>query len=67
MAGTYTTVPGATWTAEDGQYLIDLAGTSGAPGGLYQDVPTTVGATYTLSYYTGVNGDRPRARATHSP
>ena len=58
VAGTYTTVPGSTWTAQDGQYLIDMAGTSEAPGGIYQDVPTTVGATYTLSYYTAVNGDQ---------
>ena len=57
VSDTYSTVPGASWNAADGHYSIDLAGTSGAPGGLYQDVPTTVGATYTLSYYTGVNGD----------
>jgi hypothetical protein len=38
--------------------LIDMAGTTDAPGGIYQDVPTTVGATYTLSYYTAVNGDQ---------
>jgi Protein of unknown function (DUF642) len=57
VADTYSTVPGSAWNAQDGHYSIDLAGTSGAPGGIYQDVPTTVGATYTLSYYTAVNGD----------
>jgi hypothetical protein len=58
VADTYSTVPGLAWNAQDGHYSIDLAGTTGAPGGIYQDVPTTVGATYTLSYYTAVNGDQ---------
>lgn len=57
VSDTYSTVPGSNWNAEDGHYSIDLAGTTQAPGGLYQDVPTTVGATYTLSYWTAVNGD----------
>ena len=57
VADTYSTVPGKEWNAQDGHYSVDLAGTTGAPGGIYQDVPTTVGATYTLSYYTAVNGD----------
>lgn len=45
------------WNAEDGNYSIDLAGSTGTPGGLYQDVPTTVGAQYSLSYWSAVNGD----------
>ena len=57
VSDTYSTVPDSQWNAEDGHYSIDLAGTSQAPGGIYQDVPTTVGASYTLAYYTAVNGD----------
>jgi choice-of-anchor C domain-containing protein len=45
------------WNAEDGAYSIDLAGTTGTPGGLYQDVATTAGAQYSLSYWSAVNGD----------
>lgn len=47
----------AYWNAEDGNYSIDLAGTSAQPGGLYQDVATTPGEQYSLSYWTAVNGD----------
>jgi choice-of-anchor C domain-containing protein len=47
----------AYWNAEDGNYSIDLAGTSAAPGGIYQNVPTTPDVQYTLTYWTGVNGD----------
>ncbi len=57
VADSYSTVPGSAWNAEDGHYSIDMAGTSDAPGGIYQDVVTTIGATYTLSYYVAVNGD----------
>jgi choice-of-anchor C domain-containing protein len=46
------------WGAEDGNYAIDLAGTSSEPGGLYQDVATTPGVEYSLSYWTAVNGDQ---------
>ena len=46
------------WGAEDGNYSIDLAGTSSEPGGLYQDVPTTPGVEYSLTYWTAVNGDQ---------
>ena len=46
------------WGAEDGNYVIDLAGTSSEPGGLYQDVATTPGVEYSLSYWTAVNGDQ---------
>jgi choice-of-anchor C domain-containing protein len=46
------------WGAEDGSYSIDLAGTSSEPGGLYQDVPTTAGVEYSLTYWTAVNGDQ---------
>jgi choice-of-anchor C domain-containing protein len=48
----------AYWNAEDGKYSIDLAGTSSEPGGIYQDVPTTPGVEYSLSYWTAVNGDQ---------
>lgn len=57
VSDTYSTVPGSFWNAAEGHYSIDLAGTSDAPGGIYQDVPTTIGATYTLSYSTAINGD----------
>jgi choice-of-anchor C domain-containing protein len=45
------------WNAEDGNYSIDLAGSTGVPGGLYQDVTTTPGVQYLLSYWSAVNGD----------
>ncbi len=45
------------WNTEDGDYSIDLAGTTGVPGGLYQDVATTPGVEYTLSFWSAVNGD----------
>ena len=46
------------WNAEDGNYSIDLAGTSSEPGGIYQDVPTTPDVEYSLTYWTAVNGDQ---------
>jgi choice-of-anchor C domain-containing protein len=46
------------WNAEDGNYSIDLAGTSGVPGGLYQNVATTPGVQYSLSFWSAVNGDQ---------
>jgi choice-of-anchor C domain-containing protein len=46
------------WGTEDGNYLIDLAGTSSEPGGIYQDVATIPGVEYSLSYWTAVNGDQ---------
>jgi choice-of-anchor C domain-containing protein len=46
------------WNAEDGNYSIDLAGTTGVPGGLYQAVPTTPGVEYSLSFWSAVNGDQ---------
>jgi choice-of-anchor C domain-containing protein len=52
-AGTYNG-----WGAEDGNYVIDLAGTSSEPGGIYQDVATTPDVEYSLSYWTAVNGDQ---------
>ena len=45
------------WNAEDGNYSIDLAGSSKAPGGIYQDVTTTPGVEYSLSFWSAVNGD----------
>ncbi len=46
------------WNAEHGKYSIDLAGSTGVPGGLYQDVTTTTGEEYTLSFWSAVNGDQ---------
>ncbi len=45
------------WNAQDGQYSIDLAGTSASPGGIYQNVTTTPGVEYSLSFWSAVNGD----------
>ena len=36
--GSVDLVANGYWNAEDGNYSIDLAGTSGVPGGLYQNV-----------------------------
>jgi choice-of-anchor C domain-containing protein len=44
------------WNAEQGKYSIDLAGSTGVPGGIYQDVATTVGVEYSLSFWSAVNG-----------
>ena len=53
------------WNAEDGNYSIDLAGSSNTPGGIYQDVTTVSGAQYTLTYWSAVNGDQTPG-TTHS-
>jgi choice-of-anchor C domain-containing protein len=53
VAATYNS-----WGAQDGNYSIDLGGTSSEAGGLYQDVPTIPGAEYNLTYWTAVNGDQ---------
>ena len=53
------------WNPEDGNYSIDLAGSTGTPGGLYQDVATTAGLQYSLSYWSAVNGDQAPG-TTHS-
>ncbi len=53
------------WNPEDGSYSIDLAGSTGTPGGLYQDVATTAGAQYSLTYWSAVNGDQAPG-GTHS-
>lgn len=45
------------WVNYAGNNVIDLAGTTEAPGGLYQDVATVPGAEYSLSFYSAVNGD----------
>jgi choice-of-anchor C domain-containing protein len=44
------------FNAEDGKYSIDLAGSTGTPGGIYQSVATTPGVEYSLSFWSGVNG-----------
>jgi hypothetical protein len=46
------------WTnVNNAAYSIDLAGSTGVPGGLYQDVATTPGVEYQLSFWSAVNGD----------
>jgi hypothetical protein len=45
------------WGCESGNNCIDLAGTTEAPGGLVQSVPTTTGEEYSLSFWYSVNGD----------
>ena len=56
--GSVDVVDNAYWNAEDGINSIDLAGSTGTPGGLYQDVTTTVGTQYALTYWSAVNGDQ---------
>ena len=43
------------WQAEDGLQSVDLSGNTG--GSIYQDLTTTVGTTYNLSYYLAGNPD----------
>ncbi len=45
------------WGCDGSNNCIDLAGTPGPPGGLYQDVTTTIGEEYSLSFASAVNGD----------
>ncbi len=56
--GSVDLVDNTYWNAQDGNYSIDLGGTTGEAGGVYQDVPTTAGVEYSLSYWTAVNGDQ---------
>ena len=56
--GSVDVVASPYWNAEDGTNSIDLAGSTAAPGGLYQDVTTTVGTQYALTYWSAVNGDQ---------
>lgn len=55
--GSIDLISNSYWKAEDGNNSIDLAGTTGVPGGIYQDVTTTKGYQYVLSYWSAVNGD----------
>ena len=55
--GSVDVVSNSYWNVEDGSNSIDLAGTTGVPGGIYQDVATTEGYQYVLSYWSAVNGD----------
>jgi hypothetical protein len=68
--GSVDVVSNAYWTNSDdnaGEYSIDLAGTTNVPGGLYQDVATTPGVEYSLSFYSAVNGDQtPSPSNTHT-
>lgn len=63
--GSVDLVSSSYWNAEDASYSIDLAGSTTTPGGLYQDVPTTAGDQYSLSYWSAVNGDETPVK-THS-
>jgi choice-of-anchor C domain-containing protein len=45
------------WNAEDGNYSIDLAGSTFTPGGVSQTVATTPGVEYSLSFWSAVNGN----------
>jgi hypothetical protein len=59
--GSVDVVSNGYWNNSDnnaGEYSIDLAGTTNVPGGLYQDVATTPGVEYSLSFYSAVNGDQ---------
>ena len=53
------------WNPESGSNSIDLAGSTGTPGGIYQDVTTVAGAQYSLTYWSAVNGDEAPGN-THS-
>jgi choice-of-anchor C domain-containing protein len=44
------------FNAEDGKYSIDLAGSTSVPGGIAQNVATTPGVEYSLTFWSGVNG-----------
>jgi Protein of unknown function (DUF642) len=54
------------WNNEAGGYSIDLAGTTGVPGGLYQNVATTPGVEYSLSFWSAANGDETPAGNDHT-
>jgi hypothetical protein len=52
------------WTnANSAPYSIDLAGSTGVPGGLSQSVTTTPGVEYSLSFWSAVNGDENPVRS----
>jgi choice-of-anchor C domain-containing protein len=53
------------WNPESGSFSIDLAGSTGTPGGIYQNVTTVAGAQYSLTYWSAVNGDEAPGN-THS-
>ncbi len=57
--GSVDVVSDGYWASEDGSNSIDLAGSTGVPGGIYQDVATTPYEEYSLSFYSAVNGDDP--------
>ena len=56
--GSVDLVANSYWNAQDWNYSVDLGGTTSEAGGVYQDVPTTAGVEYSLSYWTAVNGDQ---------
>jgi choice-of-anchor C domain-containing protein len=57
--GSVDVVSDGYWASEDGSNSIDLAGSTGAAGGIYQDITTTPYEEYSLSFYSAVNGDDP--------
>ena len=56
-AGSVDYVANSYWNAEDGNYSIDLAGSTFTPGGVSQTVATTPGVEYSLSFWSAVNGN----------
>ena len=59
-AGSVDDVANAYWNSVSGpgDNSIDLAGSTDVPGGLYETVPTVPGLQYTLTFWSGVNGDQ---------
>ncbi len=52
VSGSFTQ-SGFSFPAEDGSQWLDLTGTSNSQTGIEETVPTTLGATYNLSYFVG--------------
>jgi hypothetical protein len=46
---------------QDGSYYLDLSGSGPPHATIYQDVPTTPGSTYQLSFYVGASDQTPPA------
>jgi len=56
--GSVDVVSSSYWTnVSNAPYSIDLAGSTGVPGGVSQIVTTTPGVEYQLSFWSAVNGD----------
>ena len=63
--GSVDVVSSSLWNVEDGNNSIDLAGSTTEAGGLYQDVATTSGSQYTLTWWSAVNSSAD-AGSTHT-